>query len=200
MNILDAVFLLVLLFFCIRGFFYGIIHEIASILSFVLAFVFASMFYQNLEPIFLNFPKLASWAGILAYISCFLSVMLAVFISAFFLRRYLRIAAFGWVNAIGGGGIGLFKGAFLCAVFLFLLSIILPSKVALLRESVISPYISGFSRFLVACMPGNAPKDLQTKGKQLRREWYESFFDSIFPSDDATSTIEKAEQRFEIKR
>ncbi len=200
MNILDVVFLLVLVFFGIRGFFNGIIQEIASILSFVLAFVLASMFYETLEPAFLAFPKLASWAGMLAYITCFLLVMLVVFVLAFFLKRYTRITALGWVNALGGGGIGLFKGAFLCAVFLFLLSILLPSRVSLLRESVISPYISGFSRVLVSCMPGNAPKDLQKRGKQLRREWYESFFDNIFSSDEPAAALERTEKRFEIKR
>ena len=42
MNILDIVFLLVLSFLLIRGFFNGIIQEIASIASFILAFVLAS--------------------------------------------------------------------------------------------------------------------------------------------------------------
>ena len=89
MNIFDIVFLLVLSFLLIRGFFNGIIQEIASIASFILAFVLASNYYGLFEPFFRSFSGLEeAWAMILAYAVCFFVVMLAVFVLAHILKKF----------------------------------------------------------------------------------------------------------------
>ena len=176
MNILDIVFLLVLSFLLIRGFFNGIIQEIASIASFILAFVLASNYYGLFESFFRSFSGLEeAWAMILAYAVCFFVVMLVVFVLAHILKKFLRLTAFGWLDTLGGGGVGFFKGAFLCAIFLFILTVFLPRDTSLLRESKISPYIARFSSVLASYVPKAMQQNFENNSQRIQQKWYERF-------------------------
>ncbi len=180
MNILDIVFLLILSFLLIRGFFNGIIQELASIASFVLAFILANKYYGLLEPFFRSFPDLQAWARILAYAVCFLVVMLAVFVLARVLKKFLRLTALGWLDILGGGGVGLFKGAFLCSILLLVLTAFLPRDTSLLRESRVSPYIASFSSALASYVPKAMQQSFEGNSQRIQRQWHERFLGQFF--------------------
>ncbi len=191
MNILDIVFLLILSFLLIRGFFNGIIQEIASIASFVLAFFLANTYYIELEPFFRSFETLEDWARILAYATCFLLVMLAVFVIAHVLKKFLRLTALGWLDTLGGGAVGFFKGAFICSAVLLILTAFLPRDTSLLKESKISPYIASFSSMLASYVPKAMQQSFEGNSRRVQRQGYERFFNRFF---DDSSQKEKAKK------
>ncbi len=72
MNVLDYIFIAILLIFTIRGFARGLINEVFGIGSLIFPLLFGFLFYQRMGEIFANSmnPLLAKILGFLAVFIC----------------------------------------------------------------------------------------------------------------------------------
>ena len=117
MNYLDVIFIVIAGFFCIRGFFRGLILEVASIAGVIGGFILANTYYEQLTvhiEAFLD-PR---WSGIAAYAVIFLGVLLGVAIIAGLIRKIIGAAGISWLDYTFGGVLGGAKGVLLCAIIL----------------------------------------------------------------------------------
>ena len=139
MNYLDVIFIVIAGFFCIRGFFRGLILEVASIAGVIGGFILANTYYGQLSihlEAFLD-PK---WSGIAAYAILFFGVLLCVAILAGLLRKIIGAAGAAFLDYTLGGIIGGAKGVLLCAIILaFILHFFANTEVV--QTSLIVPHL-----------------------------------------------------------
>lgn len=171
MNTLDIVFCVILGFLGLRGIFRGLVKEVASILGLILGFVLANLFHAELAPRLegpLGGPGLAN---LVAYLGIFLGTVAAVFLAASLIRKILKMIMLGWLDSIGGGLLGFFKGALLCSIIVLALTAFLPSKATILTESRIVPYVNGFNTMLAEALPKDMRDQFLLRSRELQLEW-----------------------------
>lgn len=171
MNTLDIVFCVILGFLGIRGIFRGLVKEVASILGLVLGFVLANSYYTQLSPLLaphLGGPGLANLA---AYLGIFLGTLTAVFLLASLIRKILKLIMLGWLDSIGGGALGLFKGALMCSIIVMALTAFLPARAEILTTSQLVPHINTFSTLLSSALPKEMRDQFLERSRELQQEW-----------------------------
>lgn len=171
MNTLDIVFCVILGFLGLRGIFRGLIREVASILGLLLGFFLANSYHAQLSPLLekpLGGPGLANLA---AYLGLFLGTVAVIFILASLIRKILKLIMLGWLDSIGGGALGLFKGALLCSIIVMALTAFLPSKAEILAGSQIVPHVNSFNTLLSTTLPKDMRDQFLTRSQELKQEW-----------------------------
>lgn len=179
MNTLDIVFCVILGFLGIRGIFRGLIKEIASILGLVLGFVLANSYHAEVSPLLeaqLGGPGLANLA---AYLGIFLGTVTVVFLIASLLRKILKLIMLGWLDSIGGGALGVFKGLLLCSIIVMALTAFLPAKAEILATSQIVPHINTFNTLLSNALPKEMRDQFLERSRELQLEWEKKVMDKL---------------------
>lgn len=171
MNTLDIVFCVILGFLGLRGIFRGMVKEVASILGLILGFVLANIYHPQLSPLLEGSLGGPGMANLAAYLGIFLGVVAAVFLLASLIRKILKMIMLGWLDSIGGGALGLFKGALLCSIIVLALTAFLPSRSALLTESTIVPHINTFNTMLSNALPKEMRDQFLIRSRELQQEW-----------------------------
>lgn len=171
MNILDIIFSIILCFLGIRGIFRGLVKEAASVFGLVLGFFLANSYYGQLAPHLEFLFGRAGLASLAAYLGIFLGTMVAVSLIAALIRKLLRMIMLGWLDIIGGGALGLFKGALLCCVTVMALTAFLPPKAELLANSRLLPYVNEFGGLLSEALPQEMRDRFVVRSRELQKEW-----------------------------
>lgn len=173
MQTLDIILCVILGFLGIRGIFRGLVKEIASILGLILGFVLANSYHAEFSPLleeFLGGPGLAHLAS---YLGIFLGTVAAVFLLATLIRKILKLIRLGWLDSIGGGALGVFKGLLLCSIVVLALTSFLPAKSEILTNSQIIPHINTFNTFLSTALPKEMRDQFLERSQELKKSWEE---------------------------
>jgi len=129
MNSIDVTILIILGFFCIKGFFRGFIMEIFTLVGLVLAYVIAIRQMNFLASLINNIVRLpALVATTLSFFLIFILVVLVCRWIAGALRKITRWTLLGWIDRGGGILFGLFKGALVVSLLALLVSLIPTSQ------------------------------------------------------------------------
>ena len=129
MNSIDVTILIILGFFCIKGFFRGFIMEIFTLVGLVLAYVIAIRQMNSLASLINNIVRLpALVATTLSFFLIFILVVLFCRWIAGALRKITRWTLLGWIDRGGGILFGLFKGALVVSLLALLVSLIPTSQ------------------------------------------------------------------------
>ena len=125
MNVIDITILVILGFFCLKGFFRGIIMEVFTLLGLLAAYVIA-LREMNIVAGWINslvsLPSL--FTSTLSFFLIFLAISLLCRWLAGLLRHVTRWTFLGWVDRGGGMAFGLFKGALVASLLALLISLI----------------------------------------------------------------------------
>lgn len=171
MNTLDIVLTCIVGFFTIRGFFRGLVREIAAILGLILGYILANVYYSEvaalLTPYIAN-PALAQLAG---YLAVFLGTVAVVFLLSNLVRKLLQLVLLGWLDKLGGGALGFFKGALLCSIVVMALTAFLPARSEILSTSQTVPYVNMFNNILATTLPKDMRDQFIQRSTELKKEW-----------------------------
>ncbi|MDT0649415.1 CvpA family protein [Autumnicola edwardsiae] len=119
MNIVDIVLALILLYGAVRGFFRGILAEIASLVGIVLGIYGAIRFSHILSDLLENYVDWdMQYVNLLSFAITFFIILFLVALAGKILTNIAAFAALGIVNKILGAGFGLLKVAFLTSVII----------------------------------------------------------------------------------
>lgn len=140
MNYLDLIFIVITGFFCVRGFFRGLILEATSIGGVVGGFILANNYYEQLAIHLESFID-HQWVGVAAYALIFIGVLLAVAIVAGILRKIIGAAGAAWLDYSFGGVLGGAKGLLLCCIILAFTLHFFPNA-QVVQTSIIVPHLS----------------------------------------------------------
>ena len=129
MNSIDVTILVIVGFFCIKGFFKGLIMEVFTLVGLLLAYVIAIREMSTLAYLInsiVNLPLLVSTP--LSFFLIFISVVLLCRLLAGALRKLIRWTLLGWLDRGGGAMFGVFKGALVTSLLILLISLIPVSR------------------------------------------------------------------------
>ncbi|OBQ51580.1 CvpA family protein [Halodesulfovibrio spirochaetisodalis] len=151
MNYLDIIFIIITGFFCIRGFFRGLVLETASIAGVIGGFILANNYYRQLATHLDAFisPK---WTGVAAYGLIFIGVLILVAIISGLLRKIIGAAGAAWLDYSFGGVLGGAKGILLCCIILAFILHFFPASQAV-QSSMLVPHLSTVTDMLRQFIP-----------------------------------------------
>ncbi len=153
MNWADAVILLILIFFIIKGWRRGFFRSLIGLVGFFLSVFLATSYLNLAKGLILRFFSLPSAvAAVIGFLMIFL-VLLALFhIIGLMVQRLIHLTPIGILDTLGGMALGLLAGGIIASLLLLFLSILpLPERVSCqIEESAlarstrsIAPYIFG---------------------------------------------------------
>ncbi len=174
MNSLDIIFLSITAFTLVRGLFRGLVKEFASIFGLIFGFLIANQYYDQLSQFAQRLISNPKYAAIASYILLFLMALAAIICLGHILRKFLEIVMLGWLDRLGGTLLGLGKGALLCCLILFLLTLFLPPTAQIFSNSITTPYLSRFSQNLSSLVPQNMQESFEHKSEDLQKKWRKS--------------------------
>ncbi|SIN69659.1 CvpA family protein [Halodesulfovibrio marinisediminis] len=117
MNYLDLLFIVIAGFFCIRGFFRGLILEVTSIAGVVGGFILANNYYEQLA-IHLESLIDPKWANVASYALIFIGVLVVAALISALLRKLIGATGAALLDYTLGGVLGGAKGVLLCCIIL----------------------------------------------------------------------------------
>jgi len=117
MNTVDIVLALILLYGLVRGFFRGLLAEVASLVGFVAGIYGAIHFSYILSDFFSeNMDWDSEYVNLIAFAITFILIVFIISLAGKILTKMAGFVALGIVNKLLGGAFGLLKTAFVASV------------------------------------------------------------------------------------
>lgn len=140
LNILDIIFIVVIVTSVVFGFVKGFIRELFSLVFFIIAVVLSFLYYFEAGNVFLKQIKNRDMANFVGFILIFISVLLVGSLVTHVIKRIFVIGPLKSIDRILGGAFGLLRGILISAILVFGL-ISFPVDIRLVTESRISPFL-----------------------------------------------------------
>jgi membrane protein required for colicin V production len=140
LNILDIVFLVVIISSVIFGILKGFIRELFSLVFFIIAVVLSFLYYFEAGNVFLKQIKNRDVANFVGFLLIFLSVLLVGSLVTYIIKKIFVIGPMKSIDRILGSAFGLLRGILISAILVFGL-ISFPVDSHLVTESRISPFL-----------------------------------------------------------
>lgn len=173
MNALDIVFAVILGFSLIRGIFRGLVKEVASIIGVLSGYYAAYTYYPLVARILSRWMSDTSYMNLLSFLILFCLVFLCISLIGVVLKYLLSIAYMGWADRISGALFGLTKAILVSSVILVALTTFLPRNAALIRRSLLAPYVTHVSENIVKIVAPEMKRTFSTKLDALKTSWGE---------------------------
>ena len=171
MNPLDILIIVLLGYGLIRGFFRGLVKELASIVG-VIAGYFAAIHYFPVAAGYLKqWISDPAYLNIISFMLIFIGVCVVVTVLGIIIKYFLKVAYLGWADRILGIIFGFVKSVLIVAVLLMALTTFLPKSTPIVKESVLAPHVSHISQKLVYLIPKDLRNKYLQKFKELQRNW-----------------------------
>ncbi len=165
MNYFDIFFLIILIYFTIRGLFRGLINELMILVSLVLGFILATFYHDDLsvflQTVFhdINYSVLR----IISFALIFIVVSLVARILAKMLNKIVTFTFLQPVNRIAGAVFGLGKGLFILGILFAVIDLLpfssyLMDKAGIKNSILYAPIksiIEGLYNFIMGIAPAN---------------------------------------------
>ncbi|MDY0011667.1 MAG: CvpA family protein [Rhodocyclaceae bacterium] len=102
------------------GFWRGLVSEVLALLAWVLAFLLARTFADEVGALFGSLIPDGLGRLVVGFLLIFVAVLMATGILRFLLRELLKVAGLGFADRFLGGCFGLLKGLFIALVLVML--------------------------------------------------------------------------------
>lgn len=165
MNYFDIFFLIILIYFTIRGLFRGLINELMILVSLILGFILATFYHDTLstflQGIFHDIN--ISVLKIISFALIFIIVTIVARVLAKMLDKIVTFTFLQPVNRIAGAFFGLGKGLFIIGILFALIDVIpfsnfMMEKAGIKNSLLYSPIksiIETLYNFILSIAPSN---------------------------------------------
>jgi membrane protein required for colicin V production len=126
-------------------------------------------------------PEIAATAS---YVIVFFAIFLLVLFLGIAFRHMLQGLMLGWVDRIGGAGLGMLKGTLLCAVIILLLMTVFSRDASVLRTSKLAPYVIRISGTMSSYIPEHYKERFMEIAEELQSAWKDGEMPQLPESDD----------------
>lgn len=184
MNFLDIILICIIGIFALRGFFRGLVQEVISLVSIVLAIYLASTFHHMLIPHLELYIESEVTVSALSYIVIFFGTLIVCWLIAKGIRTVLKISLLGWLDRITGGIFGVAEGVLIGLIILMGAQSLAPNS-AWYKESKVAPQV----QHLVDMVGDIAPDSMKKLFKNSNSIDLPSASDLI---DSAQETVKEA--------
>ncbi|MFH0775970.1 MAG: CvpA family protein [bacterium] len=154
MNILDIIFIAVLLISTIMGLFRGATREIFSLGAVVCGVLGASRLYPKFTPYVTKYISNPVLANLLSFVIIFVVIAGVLMLISIILCKIWKILLLGWADRVGGALFGFIRGVVLIGVICALLSIFpLEKTKEMMKNSNLLPSLEPVKEVLFSLFP-----------------------------------------------
>ena len=171
MNSLDILILVIAGFCLVRGIFRGIVKELTSIVGVFVGFYVAYSYYPVVAHVISRFFSNKAYLNIVSFFLAFTILFFAVGLVGVVLKRVFKGVALGWADRLLGATFGLVKAILVVSVLLVPLTAFLPQKSPVIQDSLLSPYVTGISKMMVAVAPEEMKEKFSNNINALKESW-----------------------------
>ena len=148
MNAFD-IFIIVIIAFClIRGFFKGLIGELAGIIGVIAGFYGAMTYYPMLAVYTEQWIHTKGLSNLLAFFILFCAIFIIITLISLLIRKFLSIIFLGWMDRVLGLVFGAAKGLLIVCVIFLVMTSFLPKTSGIIKDSGLAPYVAETSKVL----------------------------------------------------
>lgn len=149
MDIADIIFLIIALFFVIRGFFKGFVSEFMSMAALICGIASGIMLHPYVSPFLDNYIKSATWRPLVAFLILFIGTYIIVKIVEIFLHNIVDSIQLNSLDRT----LGLIWGALEAAVIILLIVFLIynfdfQAGITFLKKSQAAEYAKDFLKSL----------------------------------------------------
>ncbi len=184
MNILDGIFIIVILLSLFRGIIKGLIKEVAFVAAIILAFLGASSGYPPLTTQLKQIIPDPEIAATVSYVIVFFAVFLIVLFVGVSFRYMLQGLMLGWLDRLGGGALGVFKGALVCSLIILLLMTVFSQDAKILNTSRVAPHMMRITGRMSSYIPEHYKEKFQEIAEDLQDAWEDGDMSRWLDSDE----------------
>lgn len=176
MNPFDIVIIVVIAFCLIRGAFRGIIKEASSIVGVISGVWAAYTYYKPVSLLLEKFGQIfptPAYINIISFLLIFCIVFAAVSALGVLIKFLLKIVFLAWIDKACGAGFGLIKGVLIVSVLLMILTTFLDPGAPIIKNSVLSPYVSTASETMSKFASKEMRHKFSSKIEVVKKSWSE---------------------------
>ncbi|WP_449245867.1 CvpA family protein [Desulfobacca acetoxidans] len=171
MNLLDLGIVVILLLVGLRGYYRGLLQEMAVIIGLATGLIVAANYYLRLARLISQWVHTPLYSRIISFLIIFILVYWLVRIMGHLLHRFLAYLYLGPVDRLLGGGFGLLKGAVILGFLLTVIALMVPKDSKLLQDSVSAPYLKGMYNQTLKLLPEEFKQKVKERALQFERDW-----------------------------
>ncbi len=165
MSPLDAIALILLVGFIIRGIWVGFIRQVASLLALILGFLVAGYFSGESAQYITPFIKNKQVGFLIAYALIFCLVFIVTIFIGIACKKVAQVVLHDWFDKTMGGILGAAKGFFLACLAFMGLAIFISGASPIFTKSIFYPYLLKTSTILLSVV-----KDADVRDKLLPQQ------------------------------
>ncbi|PLX48537.1 MAG: hypothetical protein C0613_10145 [Desulfobulbaceae bacterium] len=160
MSPLDAIVLILLIGFIIRGIWVGFIRQITSLVALILGFLVAGHYYGASSTLVLPFIHNKQLSFLVTYAVIFCLVFLVTIIIGAGIKKVAQLILLDWFDKTLGGVLGATKGLFLACLAFMTLAVFISGTSPIFTKSIFYPYLQQTSIMLLAAVKND---DIRSK-------------------------------------
>ena len=167
---IDYVFVVIILvstFFALRK---GLVREIISLVSLLAGFILAAFYYPTIARFFLEVARTEAVANLIGFLAIFISTLVIGAVAAFFVNRFIKMAALEWIDRLMGGVFGFLRGWAISSIIALAL-IAFPVRQDMLTRSVFAPYLLAGARAAVLLVPEQLKVKFNEQYQRIKQTW-----------------------------
>ena len=171
-NTFDVLLLVLVGLLVLLGVVRGLTRLLIGVGALVAAFMLAAQFHWQVAVSMVRVVEMPEpVANLVAYLAIFLGTMLAGALVASALGRLLRATMLGWADRLAGGAVGLVAALLAAALVILPVVAYAPSGAAVLRNSVLAPYVTVVADIANPLVPDRLSGQYRDKMESLRQYW-----------------------------
>ncbi|MDR9501670.1 MAG: CvpA family protein [Desulfurivibrionaceae bacterium] len=159
MSPLDAIVLILLAVFIIRGIWVGFIRQVASLLALVAGFLVAGHYYGESNQIITPFIRNEQVGFLVSYAVIFCLVFILTIFIGLAVRKVAQLILLDWFDKSLGGILGAAKGFFLACIAFMILATFISGSSSIFTRSLLYPYLQKSSFLLLSAVKNDHIRD-----------------------------------------
>jgi membrane protein required for colicin V production len=171
MNLFDIIVIVILGYCLIRGIFRGLVKELSSIIGVFGGFYAAYTYYPVLAKPLSKWIANAGYLNLLSFLIIFCGVFIVISILGIIINYLLKIVFLGWLDRVSGAMFGAMKGILIVSVLLIALTAFLPKGTPVIKDSLLSPYVTLVSEKMAKVISKDMRHDFSTKIATIKKAW-----------------------------
>lgn len=171
MNLFDIIVIVILGYCLIRGIFRGLVKELSSIIGVFGGFYAAYTYYPVLAKPLSKWIANTGYLNILSFLIIFCGVFIIISILGIIINYLLKIVFLGWLDRVSGAMFGAMKGILIVSVLLIALTAFLPKGTPVIKDSLLSPYVTLVSEKMAKVISKDMKHDFSTKIATIKKAW-----------------------------
>ena len=171
MNLFDIIVIVILGYCLIRGIFRGLVKELSSIIGVFGGFYAAYTYYPVLAKPLSKWIANVGYLNILSFLIIFCGVFIIISILGIIINYLLKIVFLGWLDRVSGAMFGAMKGILIVSVLLIALTAFLPKGTPVIKDSLLSPYVTLVSEKMAKVISKDMKHDFSTKIATIKKAW-----------------------------